>query len=199
MAVDDILKRIRGDAEEAARQIVSEREKEAEEILGEARGRVESQRERMRARARQRADEERNRIVTLARLSARRALLSEKQALIGRVFEETRKRILGMGRDEYRRFLRARLEEAIEPGETEVIVGEGDDRIDQQFLDKVAAGIEGVDKLKLSHERRRMEGGFILRRGRMETNCSLDTFIRDAREKLETEVAAILFGAEDKA
>ncbi len=30
--------------------------------------------------------------------------------------------------------------------------------------------------------------------GTVETNCTLDTILRDARERVETDVAAILFG-----
>ena len=82
MAVEDILKKIRADAEDAAGRIVAEGKAAADEVTAEARGRIDAQAERLRAKARQRADEEKNRIVTLARLSGRRELLSEKQRLI---------------------------------------------------------------------------------------------------------------------
>ena len=120
MAVEDILKKIKADAEEAASRIVAEGEKDAGAVAAEARARIESQRERVRAKARQRADEERNRIVTLARLSGRRELLSEKQRLIDRVFEETRQSIVEMDRDEYRRLIGTLLRDTREPGDAEV-------------------------------------------------------------------------------
>lgn len=198
MAVDDILKKIKADAGDAARQIVSESRAEADALLDAAREKVAAEKARLEAKAQQRADEERNRIITLARLGARRELLSEKQRLIDRVFDETRKKVLSMGRDEYRAFISTVLKEALEPGDYEVLVGEGEDRIDQAFLDQAAREAGGQGKLTLTGERRAISGGLILRRGRIETNCSLDTIIRDARERLETEVAAILFGAEEK-
>ena len=117
MAVEDILKKVRADADEAARQIVAEGKAAADAVTAEARDRIEAEGERMRAKARQRAEEERNRIVTLARLSGRRELLNEKQRLIGRVFEETKKSILEMGQDEYRRLIRAFLRDTREAGE----------------------------------------------------------------------------------
>jgi V/A-type H+-transporting ATPase subunit E len=195
MAVDDILKKIRADAEEAARQIVAEGKAAADEVTAEARERIESQGGRMRAKARQRADEERNRIVTLARLSGRRELLNEKQRLIDRVFEETRKSIVEMGRDDYRRLIRAFLRDTHEAGDVEVIVDTNESRIDQGFLDEVARELTGAGRLTLSGERRDIGGGFVLRSGRTETNCTLETILRDAREKMETEVASILFGS----
>jgi len=75
-----------------------------------------------------------------------------------------------------------------------IIVGEGERRIDQKLLDDVSRELGKPGGLRLSSERRRIDGGFILRSGRTETNCALDTILRDARERLETEVAGILFG-----
>lgn len=196
MAVDDILKKIKADAEETARQIVSESRADADALLDAARTKVAAERARLEAKARQRADEERNRIVTLARLGSRRELLSEKQSLIDRVFDETREKILSMGRDEYRRFITTVLKDSVEPGDDEVLIGENENRIDQAFLDEAAREIGKDGKLTLVDERRPIEGGLILRRGRTETNCALATIIRDARERFETEVATILFDVE---
>jgi V/A-type H+-transporting ATPase subunit E len=195
MAVDDILKKITSDAEMAAQEILAEGTRDSEEILERARADAEALRKRLRAKAEQRAEEERNRVVTLARLSARRDLLSEKQLLIGKVFEETRKRILTMGRDDYRRLIKSFLLAAIESGSEEVIIGEHENRIDQAFLDEVAGEFGKSGGLRLSPERGAMDGGFILREGKTATNCTLDTILRDAQENLETEVATILFGA----
>lgn len=193
MAVDDILKKIESDAEETARAIVAEAEGEAERLLDGARARAAREKERLRARAEQHASEERNRILTLAKLSARRDLLSEKQSLIDKVFAEAREKMLSMGRDEYRRAIRAYLLSTVESGDEEVIVAEGEERIDQALLDDVSREIGRGGGLRLSKERRPIGGGFVLVAGRTEVNCALDTILRDARERLETEVAGILF------
>ncbi len=195
MAVDDILKKIMSDAEMAAQEILAEGKRDGEEILERARTDAAALKGRLKAKADQRADEERNRIVTLARLSARRDLLSEKQLLIGKVFKETRERILAMGRDDYHDFIKGFLLDAIESGREEVVIGERENRIDQAFLDAVAAESGKDHGLRLSSERGSMDGGFILREGSTATNCTLDTILRSAREDLETEVATILFGA----
>jgi V/A-type H+-transporting ATPase subunit E len=193
MAVDDILKKIKADADEAARKIVSEGQEAADVVAGEARARAEAQRKELRARAEQRAQEDRNRITTLARLAARRELLDEKQRFIDRVFDEAGKKVAGMDQSEYRKFITGFLKSTVESGDEEVLIGETETRIDQVFLDS-ASKEAGWGGLKLSSERRPITGGFILRSGRVQTNCALETILRDAREKLETEVAAILFG-----
>ena len=193
MAVDDILKKIAADAEEAARKIVAEGEAAAGEVADGGRQRAETLKKELRARAEQHAQEERNRITTLARLAARRELLDEKQAFIDRVFNEAAARISGMGEKDYREFIAGFLKSTVESGDEEVLVGEGESRIDQAFLDSVSNEIGRGGGLKLATERRPIDGGFILRSGRVETNCALATIIRDARERLETDVAAILF------
>ena len=193
MAVDDILKRIKADAEEVARKIVAEGQAAADAVAREARTRADAQKQELRAKAEQRAQEDRNRITTLARLAARRELLDEKQALIDRVFDEAGRRIAEMQQGEYREFITGLLRSTVESGDEEVLIGEQESRLDQAFLNSVAKKLGLGGGLKLASERRQITAGFILRSGRVETNCALSTILRDAREKLETEVAGILF------
>jgi len=196
MALDDILRKIESDAKQDASALVDEGRREADAVLAAARARAEAERARLESIAAQRADEERNRIVTLAKLSARRDLLAEKQRLIERVFDETHKRLGAMPADAYRQFIKSALLSSVETGDEEVVIGEDESRIDQAFLDDVSRAIGGGAKLVLSSERRRIDGGFILKRGKTETNSTLATIIRAAREEYESEVAAILFGAD---
>ena len=195
MAVDDILKKIKADAEEVARKIVAEGQAAADAVAKEARTRADVQKKALRAKAEQRAQEERNRITTLARLAARRELLDEKQALIDRVFDEAGSRLAEMEQGEYREFIMRLLKDTVESGDEEVVIGKQESRLDQAFLNSVSKELGLGGGLKLASERRTMSAGFILRSGRVETNCALSTILRDAREKLETEVAAILFGS----
>ncbi|MGE4276212.1 MAG: V-type ATP synthase subunit E [Lawsonibacter sp.] len=65
------------------------------------------------------------------------------------------------------------------------------------FLGKVvnsaAAQITGTGLLTLSQETRNMKGGFIMVDGDVEINCAFETLVRLQREKLEKEVAQVLF------
>ncbi|MFH1501706.1 MAG: V-type ATP synthase subunit E [Candidatus Eisenbacteria bacterium] len=194
MAVLDILRKIAADADEEAGKILEQARAEADTIAAQGRAKAEAQREKLEGAARQRAVEERNRIITHAKLSSRRDVLTEKQRLIDRVFEDTRKSIVNMGRDEYQRLIASFLEGAAESAECEIIVDPQETRIDQAFLDRIAAGIDGCT-FRMSDERRPIGGGFVLKRGRTETNCTLETILRDARERLESEVAKTLFSS----
>ena len=65
------------------------------------------------------------------------------------------------------------------------------------FLDKViqttAAKVTGTGMLTLSEQTRPIRGGFVLSDGEVEVNCTFETLVRVRREKLEKEVADILF------
>ena len=65
------------------------------------------------------------------------------------------------------------------------------------FLDKViqttASKLTGTGMLTLSEQTRPMRGGFVMSDGQVEVNCTFETMVRVRREKLEKEVADILF------
>ena len=102
---------------------------------------------------------------------------------------------MSMKSDEYQRLIAKFLSDVADSGEYEIIIDPEEKRIDQSFLDRVSRKSPNL-RLKLADERRRIGGGFVLRSGRTETNCALDTVLRDARERMETEVAARLFDLE---
>lgn len=65
------------------------------------------------------------------------------------------------------------------------------------FLDKViqttAAKVTGTGMLTLSEQTRPIRAGFVMSDGEVEVNCAFETLVRMQREKLEKEVADILF------
>ena len=65
------------------------------------------------------------------------------------------------------------------------------------FLGKVVnsttAMVTGTGMLTLSEETRPIKGGFIMVDGDVEINCAFETLVRLQREKLEKDVANLLF------
>ena len=65
------------------------------------------------------------------------------------------------------------------------------------FLGKVVnsatAQITGTGLLTLSEQTRPLQGGFIMVDGDVEINCAFETLVRLQREKMEKEVAQVLF------
>ena len=64
-----------------------------------------------------------------------------------------------------------------------------------KLVNSATAQITGTGLLSLSEETRNIRGGFILVDGPIEVNCSFETLVRMEREKLEKQVADLLFEA----
>ena len=64
-----------------------------------------------------------------------------------------------------------------------------------KLVNSATAQITGTGLLSLSEETRNIRGGFILVDGPIEVNCAFETLVRLQREKLEKQVADILFEA----
>ena len=71
------------------------------------------------------------------------------------------------------------------------------DGVVANLLNKVAAGVsafaQGTAMLTVSEEARDISGGFILRDGRIEVNCTFDALVRSEREQTAGAVAKLLF------
>ena len=62
-----------------------------------------------------------------------------------------------------------------------------------KVVNSTAAMVTGTGMLTLSEETRPMKGGFVLVDGDVEVNCAFETLVRLQREKLERDVARVLF------
>ena len=84
---------------------------------------------------------------------------------------------------------------AVETGDEEVIIDENEKRIDPDLIDEVNGQLDrdGKRELRLSDERQYLGGGFILKRGKIKNNVSLDVLLAQARRDLEIELAKELF------
>ncbi len=137
-----------------------------------------------------------NRMLATARMEIRKQKLAKKVSLLDEVFVKAREQLKSLGDDDYRSLMKALMVKCIETGDEEVLVGKEDGRIDHDFLKHVnrelGAGFKG--NLQLSNDRANIDGGFILRRGKIQINVSLDVLITQAREALEMELTTELFG-----
>lgn len=168
--------RIKSEAEAAAAAAIAEAEKAAEKIKADAR-----------AKAGKEADSIMNRARSAAALAERNRLLEAKSGLIDKAFEMAKKKLTGSA--EYKTFLAAMLDRAVSdlPGEVYIMSVNKKDRAAVQEI------INNRTNIKLSDSDADIEGGFILTRGDIEINCSIEILTAQLRESLESEVNRILF------
>ncbi len=144
-------------------------------------------------------------------LEANDIILSQKNALVDEAFEVAKTKILSLGDKEYvdlisgvlayalreREAVRKRnIENGVENDDIipEVIFNEKDNKKRaKQILQATKKSISEDTPLVLSKQTAEIEGGFILKCGEMEINCSLATILSEVRKVCEARVIKTLF------
>ncbi len=191
MSLSDIKAKIEADARAEADEILNGARLQVGEIL---RG-IETETRRMEDLQKSRLEKESSEILRrreiVAKLDVSRDDLLARRALIDEAFEAAKSRMAGMETEKARRFAEVLLAEAVETGDETLILGRGEKALDRNWLDgyneKHGTG------LQMAEERAPIIGGFILRRGLVDVNCSWEMLIRTAREELEAETVKKLF------
>jgi V/A-type H+-transporting ATPase subunit E len=151
----------------------------------------------MKARAEKDGKDKKDRMVSRAKLDARNDMLSAKQETIEKVLNLTVDRITQMNDSEYGEFIEKLLLNSVETGEEEIIFSERDkSRIQPSLITIVNSKLNSQGKkgmVKISSETRNIRTGFVLKRGGLEINCSIESQIRILRDSLEGEIANLLF------
>ncbi len=143
------------------------------------------------------AEEKKRRILSMAQLENRKALLQAKQQIIDEVFEKAKAKLKNMSDEDYRNLIAEMLLKSVVTGNEEVVISEDDkNRITPDFIKKINEKLKSMGKqgnLRISETPGKMIGGLILKSEDMEINCTFDSLINMEREELETEIAKILF------
>lgn len=197
MSLEAIVDRILSDARQRASQIEEKSRVEIRSIRSQCKETLRALREASRKKAEKLAEDQRERMVSMAQLDIRKEVLALKQDMIQMAFEKTISQLLEGDEERYSNLLKMLILNADPEGDEEVILNQKDrQRMDNGFIRVlnqalVKAGKKG--ELKLSPESRPITGGVILRRGRKEFNCSVESIIYAKRDELEGTVARILF------
>lgn len=194
MALADIRKKIEQNAADEAAKLLGEAQAQAEALNADADAEIAKSKEYYDGLYEAEAPEVRRRARIIANLDIKRIALGAKQELIGKVFDAALADLVALPSDKYLAFVGTLLDQAVTTGEEEVILSAKEKCIDQAFIDKYNA--EKGKKLTISAEKAAIDGGFILRNGKVSTNCSLKKLIDWLKEELESGVTARLFGEE---
>jgi len=141
------------------------------------------------------SEDKQSHMLAAARMSNSMMMLNEKRALLDEVFIKASQQLASLPDDQYKDLMKKLLIEAVETGDEEVIVDPGESRITHDFIKQVnrelGPGYKG--NIRLSDEKENIKGGFILQRGRVRNNVSVNVLIDKARKELEAQIAKELF------
>ncbi|MBS4030318.1 MAG: hypothetical protein KGZ63_02705 [Clostridiales bacterium] len=192
-----LIEKILAEANSQAETVLAEAEQRAAEISAKGVKEAEAKKKSLLDNAKVQGEERKRRAHTIAELDARKAILAAKEQMIEDTFAQAIGRLQKVDKKAYEDMIYPMLLVAVETGTEEIIVAADDqERYTPELLEKankalIAQGKQG--KLTLSAETREVKGGFILRSGDMEINSSFDAILRMQRDRLEPDVAAILF------
>ena len=127
----------------------------------------------------------------ISRMEARKSVLSVKQEMVEKSFDLAVQQIVALPEEKYTAFLANLVKKAGPAGDEEIILNAADRaRVGEALLKAVNA--DGA-KMKLSDDTRDIKGGLILRRGSIETNCSVELLVELCRGELSAKLADVLF------
>ena len=134
-------------------------------------------------------------LLAAARMDIAKEFLAEKSRILDEVFTQARRQMQNLPDEQYRELIINLMLEVVETGDEEVIVDNNETRIDEEFIDRINQKLAPDRKgnLRLADERQQFGAGFILRRGKIKTNVSLEVLLTQARKELEIELAKKLF------
>jgi len=145
------------------------------------------------------AQEEKAKIIerrkSVAELDSKKIVLACKQECIGECFKKAQDYILNMEETQYVEFL-ANLGKASQMTEGVLIFNEKErETIGAKVVAALEAAVPG-SKFELSDETRKIKGGFVLQKGQMFINNTVEAIVEEHRQDLVADVAAILFPPE---
>ncbi|MBQ9404904.1 MAG: V-type ATP synthase subunit E [Synergistaceae bacterium] len=191
MALADIKAKIKADSQAQIKALEAENDAKVLEISRKVNAEIKAVQDSYAARLAKEEPEVLRRREIVAELDAKRIDLGVRQQLVGEAFEASLKQMVEMAPDKYVKFADKLMNEAIKTGHEVVFVGQNEKHLDQRWLDGYNASHN--TSLTLSPEKLAIRGGFILRNDKIDTNCSWEMLIADARADIETEVVKRLF------
>lgn len=196
-SIENLKKSLLKDDEVKALDIKKEAEIKAAEIISDAETKAKTIMENMKVKAEKDGADRKERMLSRARLDARNSILGAKQKAIDNVLNSAVEKVSQMPDSDYENLLERMLLNSVETGNEEVLLSKKDKvRIKPSFFARVneklaSSGKKGM--LTLSNETIDITAGFVLRRGGLEINNSIEAQIRILRDGLEGEIANLLF------
>jgi len=134
-----------------------------------------------------------------AQMEARKSVLALKQEMVSEAFVRAHEMLIDLPEAQYVAFLGRKAAEASSFGQEQLLFSERDLRsgagkkIAAEANRQLAArGMDGM--LSVGSEPRDITGGFVLKQGDIEVNCSMELLTQQWRSELAAQVAEILFG-----
>jgi len=199
MALEDIVKRIKEKAFQEVEKIREEADKEGEELIKRAEEEAAKIKDKILKRLEKEGEEEKREKLIRTRSEERRKILALKRELMDETFRQAEQIFSNLDREEYLSLLKSSLLSSIDSWNEEIIISSRDkELIEESFIEKLKKELKKKGKegeLKFSPTLGEKERGFILKKERMQVNCTFSSLFSSLKDELEIEVAKRLFNS----
>lgn len=187
--LDNILKEIKNDSDGAVKKILDEAKEKADLIIAEATKKGETLASDIKAEASKKAEMIISRAEAAAELSGKRAVLKEKQSIIGEYINAAKAKLDSLEGDEYFSVLKDIIEKNANGKKGEIILSKTDKATltadFKKFLDEKGLSISDADTGSLK--------GCVIDYGSIEENCTFDAMFDSLMEELSDKTMMFLF------
>jgi V/A-type H+-transporting ATPase subunit E len=188
--MEKVAKKILDDAEKEREQTAQNAKAEVADIRKRHQEEFEKLTKKIETEVREALETGKKRILGMTKLSVRNELLVTRRQILDSLFDDALESLVNKPENEYLRLV-TKLLSLTEVKDGELVLGHEEERIDQQFISKVNSELGA--NFVLSSEQGDIKGGFILSRGQIEIDCSLDAIVNIGRERVELELSKLVF------
>ena len=197
MEADQVIEKILSDAKAEAEKIIKQKEKQIASEQKALDKQLSEYKKETGSIAKKAADEKQAHLLAEERMKLAKEILAEKRKILDGLFEDAKKRLEKLPDEEYKNLMTKLMLKAVQTGTEEVIVGKNETRINADFISRINNTLQQQNskkaELKLSDEKQDITAGFILKRGKIKTNLSVNVLLEQAKRDLEIELARDLF------
>ena len=190
---EKIIAHIQADAKSQADAILAEAEKQCEAIRADydkKAAQVYAEKVRTGTKA---CQDQVDSVQRIARMEAKKALLSVKQEMVAKSFDQAQELLTSLPEEQYVAFLAKLAARASVSGDEEIVLNERDRAAVGEAVVKAANALLKGGRLSLSERTGSFAGGLILSRGNVEANCTAELLVELCRGEMSVEIADMLF------
>ena len=195
--IKNLTDKIIADANAYAAAMAEDSAKQADEIISSYRQKAQAILDSEAEKAEKAANEAISRNLSSQKLNELNAVLSVKAQILDDVFKKASGHLLALGKDEYTQLLLGFFKDSACKGNLALCLNEKDLKavgndfyaVAKEYFEKEFPGCT----LTLSEVPVKIDGGFILKNGDIEYNCSVSGYLSALREKHQNEIYKILF------
>ena len=194
MSIENILSKIDEDSRAAVSAALELAGEEAATLSARYARRAGELEAGLHARAEKKAAEEKRRLLVSEQLELRKAQLVRKREILSKLYDEARQSITSLSGEDYLALIRTLIISRSISGAEEIVPAAGQtSRLSSDFLAKLNSGYPGGGKFTIASEEGSFEWGVVLKEDRRTIDLSLGTVFDQVIDRIEPEVAEILF------